>query len=86
MFCHQRYLRICRFSFNQSNVTREDNGAFHIIVAATQQSGDWLPAPPGKFILALRLYNPDPALAQRPGSLAAPHIARGPCATTDGKP
>ncbi len=70
-----------RFSFNQTNVTRDADGAFHIVVASSQQSGDWLPAPlSGKFILVLRLYNPDPALAQNPASLVAPSIKpRGAC-------
>ncbi len=69
-----------RFSFNQANVTRDAGGAFHIAVASAQQTGDWLPAPSGKFILVLRLYNPDPALAQNPASLVAPSIkSRGIC-------
>jgi hypothetical protein len=78
-----------RFSFNQANVTRDASGAFHILASARQQQGDWLPAPTaGNFILVLRLYNPDPALAQNPAALVAPHIARGPCtvAAAGGKP
>lgn len=70
-----------RFSFNQANVTLDGDKAFHIVVAARQQDGDWLPAPPtANFLLVLRLYNPDPALAAQPQSLKAPTIRpRGPC-------
>ncbi|MEO8557661.1 MAG: DUF1214 domain-containing protein [Rhodospirillales bacterium] len=77
-----------RFSFNQANLARDGSGVFHIVVANARQEGDWLPAPaaPGKFILVLRLYNPDPALAQKPASLAAPSIrVRGECAPERGK-
>lgn len=72
-----------RFSFNQSNVARDVNGGFQIAVASSQQAGNWLPAPPARnFILVLRLYNPDPTLAQNPAGLAAPRITRGPCIVT----
>jgi hypothetical protein len=70
-----------RFSFNQANVTLDADKTFHIVVADKQQSGDWLPAPPdGNFLLVLRLYNPDPALAAQPQGLKAPTVkSRGPC-------
>jgi len=64
-----------RFSFNQANATRDAAGGFHLAVAATQQQGDWLPAPAtGNFLLVLRLYNPDAALAANPRSLVPPKI------------
>jgi hypothetical protein len=70
-----------RFSFNQANVTRDAGGGFHLAVASAQQQGDWLPAPAGgNFLLVLRLYNPDAALAANPQSLVPPKIApRGDC-------
>ncbi len=72
---------INRFSFNQTNVALDADKTFRLVVAAKQQPGDWLPAPPAaNFLLVLRLYNPDPALAARPQSLKAPSItASGTC-------
>jgi hypothetical protein len=65
-----------RFSFNMGNLKLGPDGAFKVIAAPTEQSGDWLPTGGGSggFNLLFRLYNPAPEIAANPGIAQLPSI------------
>lgn len=72
-----------RFSFNMGNLELGSDGAFEVIAAPTEQSGDWLPTGGGSggFNLLFRLYNPAPDLAADPAAAQLPSIKQiGGCA------
>jgi hypothetical protein len=70
-----------RYGFRSSEILRADNGDFVVTVAAEAEPGNWLPiGAPGRFALALRLYDsPLGATASAIDRTAAPGIARIGC-------
>ena len=65
-----------RYSFNQRTAAPDGVGRFRLVAAREPQPGHWLPTTgaPDRFVLNLRLYNPEPALAARPETLTPPRI------------
>ena len=57
------------------NVHRDAAGQFSITLAPAEAQGDWLPSgTKGNVSLALRLYNPAPALLSKPEAAALPTV------------
>lgn len=65
-----------RYSFNMRTAAPDSSGRFRLIAAREPKPGNWLPTTgaANRFVLNLRLYNPDPALAARPETLTPPRI------------
>jgi hypothetical protein len=71
---------IDRYSFNNVNVARGTTGEFVIRLAPTRQEGNWIPTEgEGAFDLALRIYDPAPALLDAIGEVELPRITREGC-------
>ena len=79
-----------RYSFNNENLQRNPDGSWVITVAASQQSGNWLPVGPSgapgwrqlgdhDFDLLLRLYTPGEAYLQTPETATLPRVTREAC-------
>jgi hypothetical protein len=69
-----------RESFGSMELTRDAAGDFTIVVAATAQPGDWLPAPPsGAFTLLLRLYDTPIGASSALTPAQVPTITRRAC-------
>jgi hypothetical protein len=79
-----------RYSFNDENLVRNADGSWAITVAATAQTGNWLPVglsgtPDWRqlgdydFDLLLRLYTPGDAYLVTPQSAALPKVTREAC-------
>ena len=70
-----------RYGFRSSEILRAANGEFAIRVAAAVQQGNWLPiGAPGRFALALRLYDsPLGATASAIEKSAVPRVTRVDC-------
>lgn len=70
-----------RYGFRSSEILRAANGDFVIAVAADAHPGDWLPiGRPGRFALALRLY--DSPLGATAGAIdrtAVPRVTKVGC-------
>ena len=67
-----------QFSLNGSTAVLDARGYFHMTTGPRDGgAGFWLPTPGATgVVLALRLYNPHPALQAAPSSLQAPTIRR----------
>lgn len=67
-----------RYSLSSRNAVLDAQGRFALVSGPDDAGGaTWLPTPGDRgLIFALRLYNPQPALAAAPGSLVAPRIER----------
>ena len=76
--------------FNNENVTRAADGSWQIVIAANEQTGNWLPVGPSgapgwrkfgdhDFDLLLRLYTPGDAYLETPQSAALPTVTREDC-------
>jgi hypothetical protein len=69
-----------RYSFSQTTLDREPGGPWTLQVASEPRPGNWLPCgKEGAFSLTLRLYNPEPAVYERPETVSLPRIARESC-------
>lgn len=79
-----------RYSFNNENIERSDDGSWVIDVSAEELSGNWLPiglsgsAPKDKasdleFDLLLRLYTPGDAYLSTPESAPLPKVSLEEC-------
>jgi hypothetical protein len=79
-----------RYSFNNENLLRDADGSWEIVVATTEQPGNWLPvasagAPQWRklgnydFDLLLRLYTPGDAYLYTPESARLPRVTREYC-------
>jgi hypothetical protein len=79
-----------RYSFNDENLQRNADGSWVITVAATEQTGNWLPVGPSgaqdwrklsdyDFDLLLRLYTPGDAYLTTPRSAPLPIVTREAC-------
>lgn len=79
-----------RYSFNNENLVRNADGSWVITVAATEQTGNWLPVGPSgaphwrklgdyDFDLLLRLYTPGAAYLDTPQSAQLPTVTREAC-------
>ncbi len=79
-----------RYSFNNENLDRNADGSWAITVAASEQTGNWLPV--GRsgaaewrkvgdydFDLLLRLYTPGDAYLKTPQSAALPKVTMEAC-------
>jgi hypothetical protein len=66
------------YSLNGDTAQLNGQGQFEFTTGPTTTGGShWLPTPgAGGLLLALRLYNPEPALQAAPATLIPPHIAR----------
>lgn len=70
-----------RYSINGETVGLDAEGRFEFLSApaatAARAGVPWIPTPGDRgLVFALRVYNPDPALAAAPQTLDAPHIER----------
>jgi hypothetical protein len=79
-----------RYSFNNENIVRSDDGSWVIIVDASEQGGNWLPVGPSgaadwrKFVdydfdLLLRLYTPGSVYLETPQSAVLPKVFQEAC-------
>ena len=79
-----------RYSFNNDNINRGEDGRWVIHVSATEENGNWLPVGPSgapaseksthhDFDLLLRLYTPGEAYLQNPGSAPLPVVTQEGC-------
>lgn len=70
-----------RYSYSKTTVARAADGSWRILVSSAPQAGNWLPmgARDGRFTLPLRLYQPDPSVAQDPRSVPLPTVRRLSC-------
>ena len=70
-----------RYSFSKSTVSRAADGSWRILVSSKPKAGNWLPmgAKDGRFTLPLRMYQPDPSVAQDPRSVPLPTVRRLSC-------
>jgi len=69
-----------RYSFNGQDVLRNPDGTYEIIMSASPQSGNWLPSGnQDQLHLALRLYNPQPAIYENPAGIELPRIFKEAC-------
>ncbi|HOD16380.1 MAG TPA: DUF1214 domain-containing protein [Spirochaetota bacterium] len=67
------------YSFNWANVKRKPDGSYVIRLSPHKKEGNWLPAGApdgGSIALTLRLYRPEPAVLEKPGSVDLPRIIR----------
>lgn len=69
-----------RSSFNSTEVSRDGTGTFRIAIASQVQPGDWLPAPEGRFVLLLRLYDTPIGAGAAITGAQVPTISRLACA------
>ncbi len=74
-----------RYSFNNENIVRREDGSWVITIASEQQAGNWLPVGPSgaptwrklpdyDFDLLLRLYTPGRSYLEQPQSAALPTV------------
>ncbi|MEM8562897.1 MAG: DUF1214 domain-containing protein [Pseudomonadota bacterium] len=79
-----------RYSFNNENVMREDDGSWTIRVATDEQHGNWLPIGPAgapgwrklgdnDFDLLMRLYTPGLTYLDTPVSARLPTVIKEDC-------
>ena len=69
-----------RYSFNGHDVIRKADGTYQILMSSTAKAGNWLPAGnQNQLYLALRLYNPEPAVYLNPAGVELPRIIKGTC-------
>ena len=79
-----------RYSFNNENLTRGQDGSWIIHVGSQHADGNWLPIGPSgtpaaekdkdhDFDLLLRLYTPGDAYLQRPESAPLPTVTLESC-------
>lgn len=66
-----------RYSVKGTEVAREPDGSFRILLARTPQEGNWIPLGDGyDMTVLLRLYNPDPALAEQLETVTLPTVTK----------
>ena len=69
-----------RYSFNGHDVIRKADGSYRILMSSTARSDNWLPTGnQNQLYLALRLYNPQPAVYENPEGVELPRIIREEC-------
>jgi hypothetical protein len=69
-----------RYSYNMKNIRRDEKGRYRIHLSRTRKDLNWLPAADkGAMSLTLRLYNPEPALAENMGGAPLPKITKAGC-------
>jgi hypothetical protein len=69
-----------RYSYNGHDVIRQPDGSYRILMSSTAKSGNWLPAGnQEQLYLALRLYNPLPAVYRNPAGVKLPRILKEAC-------
>jgi hypothetical protein len=69
-----------RHSFNGQDVIRAAGGTYRILMSSTAKSGNWLPTGnQDQLYLALRIYNPQPAVYKNPAGVELPRIMREEC-------
>jgi hypothetical protein len=66
-----------RYSYNMTNLERNAEGGYTIFLGRSPRSGNWIPTGEGDtFSLALRIYNPAPAILDHIDTIALPRIIR----------
>jgi hypothetical protein len=68
-----------RYSVTRNTVARDAAGGWSAQIGGEPQVGDWIATAPGRFLLTLRAYNPQPALAAHPETANLPKIVREIC-------
>ena len=67
-----------RYSYSMTNLERETDGSWKIILSADEQTGNWIPLgnEDGPIAVTLRFYNPAQSVYQRPGIIKLPRIIK----------
>ena len=70
-----------RYSWTSSGIERELDGRYRILIAASEQSMNWLPmgAVDGNYSIVFRNYMPEPQIAVNPVAVPLPFIRRLSC-------
>lgn len=70
-----------RYGFNSTNILREADGSFDIVVSPRARPGNWLPSDEraGRLRLVFRLYDTPIATGGSVGDIEMPAIERGRC-------
>jgi hypothetical protein len=68
-----------RYSISKTSIVRGGDGRFTAKVLRNAAAPDEIAAGDGAFSLTLRLYNPDPEVADNPAHVALPAIREEPC-------
>jgi hypothetical protein len=70
-----------RYSWTSTNLKREQDGGYRILLSRQQQPGNWLPMgeQDGGFSLIFRNYQPDPSIAEDPEDTPLPAIRKISC-------
>lgn len=73
-----------RYSVSSSDTPHDDGGRYTVHLGGPAPDGaalrDWIALNPGRVLLMLRLYNPQPALRDNPAQIQLPVILRERCA------
>ena len=66
-----------RYSMKGTEVVRESDGSFRIVLSHAPQEGNWIPLGDGQnMTVLLRLYNPDPDLAGQLETVTLPTVTQ----------
>jgi hypothetical protein len=67
------------YSVSKNAVHRDSRGAFAVTLSKAHAGGDWIALADGRINLSLRLYNPDPRVADDPSGVVLPGIVKVSC-------
>jgi len=67
-----------RYSYSMTNLERETDGSWKIILSTDEQTGNWIPLgnEDGPIAVHLRFYNPDQSVYQHPELIKLPRIIK----------
>ena len=69
-----------RYAVSQTDVVREADGTFDVVLSNTAAAGNWLPTgTESRFSLTARLYQPSSTVLAKPAAVALPRISRQAC-------
>lgn len=70
-----------RYSVSSDDIAATGESAYKIHLSTQEKDGFWIPTggPGRRFSLVLRLYNPEPAVYEKPSSYPLPRIVREEC-------
>jgi len=66
-----------RYSYNMTNLERNADGGYTIVLSRSPKPGNWIPTGAGEnFSLMLRIYNPTSVVRDNISTMALPRITR----------